>query len=305
MAPALDLRDIQALTSLQTALSGFSDGLREALSSGRSDILGRLEWMQAKVQERKQTLEEVRSVVEMAEADLYTCEHNGLYTPEGYYIPLDCSLQATNLQRARQLLEKVEKRLENAQAWQMRLQQAAAEFDQMQSGLERLAADHTSQARNALGQLAERYAAVHSMSVSTPLPAAQSTVRSSQWLQRGMVSVKMPSLPAPEGISSAADFSKVSESEMRAGLQRFQEMRPTIENGAGNNSDYWADQDRQRGLEYANGYQRIYDAFYGRDAIQVEKNGDNYDIINGRHRIWLAKQMGIDNLPMRVVEKES
>ena len=305
MESALDLRDIQALTSLQAALSSFSEGLRGALDAGNSDIQGRLGWMQAKIEQRRWDVEEAHNQVEIAEADLYACQNSGYYTPEGYYVQPDCSYQIAILRQAKNQLRQAEMRFDNALAWQARLQQAADEFNELRTGMDRLGGEHTSQAQAALSQLAERYAAVHSSAAAVVAPVVRPVATSGgQWFQRGVQNVNVSQLPALEGISSASDFSKVPESEMRAGLQRFQEMRPVIESGAGNSSDYWAGQDRQRGLDYATGYQRIYEAFYGRDAIYVEKNGDNYDIINGRHRIWLAQQMGIDQLPMRISERQ-
>lgn len=124
-----------------------------------------------------------------------------------------------------------------------------------------------------------------------------------RWIDEGIHQVPVHELPPPEGITSAADFQKVSETEMRAGIRRLQEMRPTIEAGAGASSDYWREFDKTHGLEYAHGYQRVYDAFFGMDAIKVTADGKKYDIVNGRHRIWLAQQMGIDYLPMRVSRK--
>lgn len=124
-----------------------------------------------------------------------------------------------------------------------------------------------------------------------------------RWIDDGIQSVPVRELPPPEGITSAADFQKVPETEMRAGIHRLQEMQSAIEGGAGASSDYWREFDITRGLEYANGYQRVYDAFFGMDAIKVTFDGEKYDIVNGRHRIWLAQEMGIDYLPMRVSRK--
>ena len=92
--------------------------------------------------------------------------------------------------------------------------------------------------------------------------------------------------------------------EMKAGLEKLQEMLPIVERGEGTSKDYWASFDTQKGLDYEHGYQRIYEAFYGDDAIRLNHNGNQYDIVNGRHRIWLAKRMGITNLPARVIEKK-
>jgi hypothetical protein len=90
---------------------------------------------------------------------------------------------------------------------------------------------------------------------------------------------------------------------MRLGLDQLEGMKSAIESGEGRSSDYWADMDRKYGLDYENGYQRVYDAFYGQSAIRLTKDGTEYDIVNGRHRIAVAKEMGIDTLPARVIDR--
>jgi hypothetical protein len=124
-----------------------------------------------------------------------------------------------------------------------------------------------------------------------------------KWVDEGIKPVFVSELPPPDGIQGTEDFHKISEQEMKAGILRLQEMQPAIASGTGANSDYWAAYDTAHSLEYAVGYQRVYDAFYGNDAIKVNFDGEKYDIINGRHRIWLAQGMGIDFLPMRVTGK--
>lgn len=125
----------------------------------------------------------------------------------------------------------------------------------------------------------------------------------SQWIDTGIRDVTVADLPTPEGVDGPGSFEKVSEAEMRTGLNRLQEMQTQIESGVGASSDYWGQVDQQKGLDYADGYRRVYDAFYGHDAIRLTRDGANYDIINGRHRIWLAKQMGVEALPARVIER--
>jgi exonuclease VII small subunit len=124
------------------------------------------------------------------------------------------------------------------------------------------------------------------------------------WVDEGVRFVSVADLPEPAGVSGGADFRKISEPEMRAGIEKLQEMRPVIESGPGASSDYWADYDRRRGLEYVGGYQRVYEAFYGDDCIKVNDDGGSYDIDNGRHRIWLAKRMGVGQLPMRIIKRK-
>jgi len=123
------------------------------------------------------------------------------------------------------------------------------------------------------------------------------------WVDRGIQDVPVADLPEPEGIDDASDFEKVSSEEMKVGLTRLQEMKPAIDSGQGANTDFWREFDRQHGLAYPDGYQKVYESFYGQDAIRLNKDGDQYDIVNGRHRIFMAKQMGIDTVPARVIEK--
>ena len=305
MAPSLNLKDIHALNELQAGLSGFANSSHDALQAGRAELNNRLEGVRAKLDDRINEMKKDVEKVERARERFIKCENSGVYGPDGY-VPLNCMGEQAELRFAERELDEAVQRVQIAQAWYGRLLETAEGYTQVQHSLDRLVREHTSQAQAALGQLAERYAAVHSSVVSAPQSGSSPASRSIQpRVQHRLQNLMVSSLPAPEGISGAADFSKVSENEMRAGIKRLQEMRPVIESGAGAASDYWADLDRQRGLSYVDGYQRIYDAFYGQDAIYVEKDGDNYDIINGRHRIWLAKQMGIDNLPMRVTERRS
>jgi hypothetical protein len=91
--------------------------------------------------------------------------------------------------------------------------------------------------------------------------------------------------------------------EMREGLNRLERMKPLIDSGAGASSDYWREFDQTQSLDYEHGYQRIYESFYGNDAIRLNKDGDQWDIVNGRHRIFLAQEMGIKTVPAHVIEK--
>ncbi len=114
--------------------------------------------------------------------------------------------------------------------------------------------------------------------------------------------VAIADLPEPDGISGPDDFTKYSLDTLQSGIEKLQEMKPAIDSGAGNSSDYWYNYDQAHGLDVPNGYKIVYDSYYGSDHIHVEKSNGNYNIINGRHRIWLAKQMGVESLPMQVVD---
>lgn len=120
-------------------------------------------------------------------------------------------------------------------------------------------------------------------------------------VNHGIVDVSVSELPDPD-ITGEQDFSKVSASDMRDGLTKLQEIQSSRGQGKGLDGDYWSQVDQQRGLPQHNGYRRIYDAFYGDTHIRVEKVNGKYDIINGRHRLWVAKRMGITHLPVELIE---
>lgn len=127
----------------------------------------------------------------------------------------------------------------------------------------------------------------------------------SRWMELGIQDVEIQKLPDIEEITGEKDFGKVSKDAMEAGIKRYSEMKQIIDSGEGNHREYWAKIDKAKGLEYSNGYQRIYESFYGNDPIRIERDGDKHTVINGRHRVWLAKQMGIKTLPASIVERKN
>jgi hypothetical protein len=65
------------------------------------------------------------------------------------------------------------------------------------------------------------------------------------------------------------------------------------------NSAYFERLDRQTGRDYQNGLQRVYEAFFGGQHIRLERwRGEaKWDIINGRHRIEVARELGLEAVP--------
>lgn len=315
MSDPLELYDIQALLALQAAFSRFGSDVQEGLASSSAQIRQTLEWLNHVINERKHQLEEARRRVDACEAALYRCANSGFMDAAGnYYLP-NCSAEEWALQAARQREQFCQERLEKAYEWSGRVSAAVAQFEPQANALSQLASEQSAQAGMQLGILAQRYSEVHRgsspiLGTTTPVvasrpPTATRPVTPDGPLtlsQRGIRTVPMSDLPEISDLHGPQDFSKVSLEEMRAGILRLQEMLPTIQSGEGASSDYWADYDRARGLSYAQGYQRIFDAFYGTGAIRVERSAGRVDVINGRHRIWLARQMGIASLPVQLIE---
>ena len=50
--------------------------------------------------------------------------------------------------------------------------------------------------------------------------------------------------------------------------------------------------------------ERLFDVFYGSERIRVTRlKGGRFDVTNGRHRLFVAKQLGIKTVPVSLVEE--
>lgn len=305
MADSVNVRNLQVIADLRNAINRFAGNTEDNLRSLALVVRKTLEWSRGCVESCHRDLRRCREDVEWARNALSNCHSRTDEDEEP-----DCSREAAALSDAKRHAQEAEDTLHKARTWQESIQRAAERFRVHGLRLHTLA---TSRAKLAQAQLAahlanlERYqsssgpsatAVPFSISTSNTMPTV-----SGNWLERGMQNVSVADLPMPDGIQGPDDFMKVSMDEMRAGLLRLQEMLPTIQSGQGASSDFWAAYDREHGLDPSNGYKRVYDAFFGLDAIRLEKIGNTYSITNGRHRIWLAKHMGLDSLPVNLTER--
>lgn len=302
MSESANVRSIQTLCDLRSVLGRFAETTVQNLTRAETEIQRTQDWLRERELYWQRQVERARVIVQQAHAALERCRSQVYYDRNGRaYVP-DCSAYARALAEAERHLQQVEAELRKTQMWRSRIEQAAASYRAHAQRMRDLANARTSQGRTFLdqkiAQLGE-YAAI----APAALSAAASTVAANRWMDSGIRGINPAQLPDPTEIETEG-FSKVSEEMMRLGLQRLQEMRPLIESGVGASSDYWAEYDRTHGLDYEHGYQRVYESFYGSDAIRVNWDGTNYDIINGRHRVWLARRMGIDWLPVRVIERQ-
>ncbi len=136
----------------------------------------------------------------------------------------------------------------------------------------------------------------------TGVKAMQGTSDGGNWMERGIVDVPVADLPASEGVNSPEDFDHhITHDDAVESLKRLQDIKPLVDQGYTGDDFYKLDQANR--LDYAHGQQRIYDLYYGDDAIRLTKDGDKYDITHGRHRIFAAKELGLKTIPASVVER--
>ncbi|MDQ8045024.1 MAG: hypothetical protein AAGC46_10225 [Solirubrobacteraceae bacterium] len=125
-----------------------------------------------------------------------------------------------------------------------------------------------------------------------------------------------PSVPAgfPEGFalmplsmidgaeSDPGDWkSDVNPADLRWGLNAVDEVvMPAMAGGKG--PDYFRDRDTAKGVYGSRSLSDTYSGFFGTsEAIKLQPAaGGRYTIENGRHRVWLAREMGFDAIPVRL-----
>lgn len=124
-----------------------------------------------------------------------------------------------------------------------------------------------------------------------------------KWVDQGIQDTPVDQINVSDTyVKSEADFKKVSHAEMVEGFTKLEAVvRPQVEAGAG--PDDFSKMDAEQGLDNEHGYRKIYDAFYGDDAIRLNKDGDTYSVVNGYHRLCVAQELGIKSVPARVVER--
>jgi len=124
----------------------------------------------------------------------------------------------------------------------------------------------------------------------------------SEWRDHGIIDVPVNDLPDPDSVSSPQDFNHhISWKEAQAATKQLPEIQKQV--AKGKTGDDFSAEDQAAGLDNSQGKRRIYDLYYGSDPVTVDKDGSKYDIVSGRHRIFAAKEAGLQTIPAHVREK--
>ena len=338
MSDSVNIKRLQSLTDIKNSLHRFGSEMGDSLDRIEQAFREVSDTLKNKLLSAKRELEQCIQSVKDAYEALENCENQADedYTP-------DCSNEFEELQNAKIEKRRAEEQLHKTQRYCAMVEKQIQEYRIVAARMKKLVTSQVPQATAMLhGKIVtiEKYNAVpapsgqvsvseihsseYSPSVSDvgtvpliqgmksqPGPSGQIpastkySIGDSRWMELGIQDVEIQKLPDIEEITGEKDFEKVPKNVMEAGIKRYSEMKPFIDSGEGNHRDYWAKIDKEKGLEYSNGYQRIYESFCGNDPIRIERDGDKHTIINGRHRVWLAKQMGIKTLPASIVERKN
>lgn len=132
------------------------------------------------------------------------------------------------------------------------------------------------------------------------------TDKAGEWIEVGHQNIPVDRINVSESsVHSANDFNKVSFDEMEQGMKVLDsEVRPAVET-QGASRGYFEQLDRSQPLDGDVSRTKVYDSFYGEkiSSVRVAKVGDHYEVENGYHRVFVAKELNMSSIPAWVKVK--
>jgi hypothetical protein len=121
------------------------------------------------------------------------------------------------------------------------------------------------------------------------------------WVDRGIVDVRVADLPDPEWVKGPSDFHHITWKDAQKVTADLPQLQKEV--NAGKTAEDFSREDEIAGLDHQHGRRRLYDLYYGEDSIRVGTDGGEYTIDHGQHRIFAAKHAGLETIPVRLLEK--
>jgi hypothetical protein len=111
----------------------------------------------------------------------------------------------------------------------------------------------------------------------------------------------------PTDIQSPSDFADPEKyAGMRREVEMLKQMEPALKESADVETFHQWDQANQIGHysqdKYVRGYADVFHTYHGDEAVALSSKPDGtYDVVNGRHRIAVAQEAGLQKIPARVL----
>ena len=315
MSQKVDVRAIHALDDFRGALTRFRGEAEAALREMEAAIRHVRQHLAERETHWKRQAARWEAEHKKALAALAACRSQAYRDPNTgrTYVP-PCTQEQEWIMRTRVELERATAALRTVREWRKAVERAVEEYRRQ---ARRLAAHLEENVPKAAARLERHASTLRAYTGLIPAPATSIPPSSIQPVANTAVAEALSVMPGNTiqeisldsidweemGALASDDYRKVSRDEMREGLRKLVEVvRPKVQQGA--TAEDFSRMDEELGLDYAHGYRRVYDAFYGpNECIVVERVGDTYQVINGRHRLLLAREMGIESLPARVLGK--
>lgn len=314
----VNVRSIDALEELQASLIRYADQSQTTLEAVQREVQRTLEWLDERVRHWQNAVQRGQDEVRRTRAAYERCMASGDRDH-----PPSCGGEEQAIHDARRRLAQAEAEARMA-AEARKAVQAEAEAYQREAA--RLRAFVQSDTPKAVATLCAKVGVLRSYAGGATGAATFSTSAPSGANLRRDDATPAETSPASSGfreqpiqmlhpeirpvalalidlsdstIHREADFRETPREAVVAGLDKLEQVQRWIEQGA---TDQWLwEIDQERGLSGAEGYHNIYRVFYGDEAIALEKMGNGYRVLNGYHRLTVAKELGLTTIPARVV----
>jgi hypothetical protein len=326
MAHSADVRSVEALDQLRGALKACGGEVAQALGTAQQGIREAQEWIQERITYWTTQVRYREEALEEAERALSACLASG----DDEHAP-NCSAEESALYAARQRLREAGDALTMAFRWRKEIEQAAIAYEQeaqrLSQAMEKSAGSGSAlldksasdlhsyiSRRSGLGSLAAAIGGVAlagaagavigssrggSTESTTRTPGAPGGPPGSVRIgARSLGTMSLSEMNRSQlGVQGPSDFQKVPYSTVVSGLHRLREtVIPAVNQGLG--ADYFKTLDAEKGLNGADSYFAVYDAYYSESSgIKVDWTSSGWDIVNGHHRIAAAIWEGFTDLP--------
>lgn len=153
MSQSANLRSLQTLEDLKSALGRFRGEAQEALLAIEQEIRRTLDWLQERQNHWQHQVRRRQDDVHRAAAALARCQASGYYDREGRYYPPNCTREEQVLRQAEVQLRQAEAELHNVGQWLRQVQQAVTDYQLHARRLRELATTHTEKSQTYLGRV--------------------------------------------------------------------------------------------------------------------------------------------------------
>lgn len=293
--------DPEALRRVALSVKRLWERSRVAVVASRASVQRTVEEVEGEVGSRRRALDRARGLLAQAEGALQAC----LRTPKA-----SCGAEQQAVARMGALVRRCEEQLNVAMGVlrqtrevQRTVEQESRQFTTaLESGVQ-----SSLSFLNDRGQSLAGYLAVPLLTGASVTFAGESRIVAGPVGNRGggvglrpigttdLAEVPMASIDDSDSpVVGEASFDKVSLNEVRRGLAVLdEEVLPRVKAG-------WTRDEFRSGVEGVMSA-NTYDHFFGSTCIKLRRAGEGrFSVVNGYHRIFAARQMGISTLPARV-----
>ena len=155
MSESANVRAINSLDELRSALVTFRAEAQESLQAAAQEVARTLEWLAERRQHWQNEVRRREESLSAAKAALARCEASGYRDDDGHYHQPDCSSQQMALVQARVRLREAEAELETVKGWTGLVQRAADDYQQKARQLDYFLTNDMSKATALLASSAE------------------------------------------------------------------------------------------------------------------------------------------------------